>query len=351
MSGGFEALGLMPELLKSVAELGWTLPTGVQDEAIPLILGGGDVMVASETGTGKTAAFCLPILQIVHERLREVELKDVVGNMMGPFDIKVDSQRGASLVVTENGLKCSSSDSKTWSGARANYGVTSGKYYYEVLIEGSGVCRVGWSSTSANLELGKDFYGYGYGGTGKKSNNNTFEVYGGTFGNSDTIGCYLDWEKLTISYSKNGCSLGQAFKLPQDLIGTVLFPAIAVQNASLTFNFSGNVPFKSYVEDTLLGTFSTLNEAASEDVKYETSKAAFAVEGKRKPLAIIIEPAKELAEQVDKIYSLLHFFISLFSFLYFFTSIFYFTNSNHVLFLISLHFSYLLISINTVKDF
>ena len=50
MAGGFHSLGLMPELLKAVDDLGWLLPTDVQDETIPLILGGGDVMVAAETG-------------------------------------------------------------------------------------------------------------------------------------------------------------------------------------------------------------------------------------------------------------------------------------------------------------
>ena len=40
MSGGFDALGLMPELVRAVDELGWLLPTDVQDESIPLILGG-----------------------------------------------------------------------------------------------------------------------------------------------------------------------------------------------------------------------------------------------------------------------------------------------------------------------
>jgi ATP-dependent RNA helicase DDX1 len=50
MAGGFDSLGLLPELLKAVSEMGWILPTDVQDEAIPLILGGGDVMVAAETG-------------------------------------------------------------------------------------------------------------------------------------------------------------------------------------------------------------------------------------------------------------------------------------------------------------
>ena len=45
MSGGFEDLGLLPELVKATQDLGWLLPSDVQDEAIPLILGGGDVMV------------------------------------------------------------------------------------------------------------------------------------------------------------------------------------------------------------------------------------------------------------------------------------------------------------------
>ena len=71
MSGGFDSLGLMPELVRAVYEMDWLLPTDVQDEAIPLILGGGDVMVAAETGSGKTAAFSLPMIQCVHERIRD----------------------------------------------------------------------------------------------------------------------------------------------------------------------------------------------------------------------------------------------------------------------------------------
>ena len=43
MSGGFEAMGLSPELQRGIYDVGYTLPTEVQDEAIPLILGGGDV--------------------------------------------------------------------------------------------------------------------------------------------------------------------------------------------------------------------------------------------------------------------------------------------------------------------
>jgi hypothetical protein len=44
MAAAFEEFGVMPELIKAVEELGWTLPTDIQAEAIPLILGGGDVM-------------------------------------------------------------------------------------------------------------------------------------------------------------------------------------------------------------------------------------------------------------------------------------------------------------------
>lgn len=74
MAGGFEALGLGPELIRAVtSDLGYLLPTNVQDEAIPLMLGGGDVMVAAETGSGKTAAFGLPLLQIIHEDLRRAK--------------------------------------------------------------------------------------------------------------------------------------------------------------------------------------------------------------------------------------------------------------------------------------
>lgn len=59
----FETLGLHPKLLQVVTELGYEQPTDVQVQAIPLALVGDDVMAGAQTGTGKTAAFALPILQ------------------------------------------------------------------------------------------------------------------------------------------------------------------------------------------------------------------------------------------------------------------------------------------------
>ena len=64
----FEKLGLSEELLRSVSEAAYTSPTPIQAQAIPAILQGKDVMAAAQTGTGKTAGFTLPLLQLLNEK-------------------------------------------------------------------------------------------------------------------------------------------------------------------------------------------------------------------------------------------------------------------------------------------
>jgi ATP-dependent RNA helicase RhlE len=59
----FDELGLAPELLKAITEEGYTEPTPIQAQAIPIVLQGKDLMGGAQTGTGKTAAFTLPLLQ------------------------------------------------------------------------------------------------------------------------------------------------------------------------------------------------------------------------------------------------------------------------------------------------
>ena len=66
-SSSFAALGLRPEILRAVTEAGYTTPTPIQSQAIPLILAGRDVMGGAQTGTGKTAGFALPIIQRLQE--------------------------------------------------------------------------------------------------------------------------------------------------------------------------------------------------------------------------------------------------------------------------------------------
>ncbi len=61
-SQAFQALGLPPAILRALAEKNYTTPTPIQQQAIPLVLAGRDVLGGAQTGTGKTAAFSLPLL-------------------------------------------------------------------------------------------------------------------------------------------------------------------------------------------------------------------------------------------------------------------------------------------------
>lgn len=61
----FEDFGLSPDILRALADQGYVHPTPIQAEAIPIVLQGHDVMGAAQTGTGKTAGFSLPIIQLL----------------------------------------------------------------------------------------------------------------------------------------------------------------------------------------------------------------------------------------------------------------------------------------------
>ena len=65
MTTSFAELGLNEQILAGVESLGFTQPTPVQEQAIPLVLEGRDIVASAQTGTGKTAAFALPTLQLI----------------------------------------------------------------------------------------------------------------------------------------------------------------------------------------------------------------------------------------------------------------------------------------------
>jgi len=65
----FSHFGLHPNLLRGVKDLGFTRPTAIQTDAIPSALAGRDLLACAVTGSGKTAAFLLPILhRLIYER-------------------------------------------------------------------------------------------------------------------------------------------------------------------------------------------------------------------------------------------------------------------------------------------
>ena len=69
MTSSFSNLNLAEPIARAVAEMGYESMTPIQEQAIPIVLQGKDVMGAAQTGTGKTAAFSLPLLQrmMAHE--------------------------------------------------------------------------------------------------------------------------------------------------------------------------------------------------------------------------------------------------------------------------------------------
>lgn len=71
--GGFAALGIHPSVLAAVSAVGYEEPSAIQSQAIPVILGGHDMIGQAQTGTGKTAAFALPILSKIDPARKEVQ--------------------------------------------------------------------------------------------------------------------------------------------------------------------------------------------------------------------------------------------------------------------------------------
>ena len=78
VSTTFQELGLSETTLAAVAKMGFIAPTPVQEQAIPLALEGRDVVAAATTGTGKTAAFALPIIERIGRAKRPGSPKALV---------------------------------------------------------------------------------------------------------------------------------------------------------------------------------------------------------------------------------------------------------------------------------
>ena len=263
---------------------------------------------AAETGNGKTGAFALPALQLIYETRNEQRRKLRQGNEASSATSSSASKppqeppkmsgadRTPFVAVASDGCTVQSRQEFKWGGIRADRGVINGNYYFECTIHDDGISRVGWSTVAASLELGTDQHGYGFGGTGKKSNNRKFDSYGEPFGRGDIIGCYLSVGQGggKLGFSKNGKYLGDAYDLPPNKKGP-FYPTVCLKNAELQVNFGGKTGFRYPPEGGHLG----LAEASENDVVISTGEAD--TSGKKEspddPVVLVLEPAKDLAEQ------------------------------------------------------
>lgn len=80
----FKELNLIEPILKALDNEGYTIPTPIQEQAIPIILEGNDVLGCAQTGTGKTAAFSIPILQKFYNEVRPGRTKDIKALVLTP---------------------------------------------------------------------------------------------------------------------------------------------------------------------------------------------------------------------------------------------------------------------------
>lgn len=285
------------------------MPTDVQAEAIPLILGGGDVLMAAETGSGKTGAFCLPIIQTVWETLNDLRdgksAKHPSKTATIPECTMSIYDRTDGLAVAPDGLRCQSRDQKEWHGCRTTTGVKGGPdfkmFFYEATVEDEGLCRLGWATGQADLKLGTCPNGFGFGGTGRKSTNNAFDPYGVTFGKNDVIGCGLDMSRsdfIEIRFFFNGADLGVAFYVPATFRNEPFYPALVLKNAEIRFNL-GQAPFKYPPPPGYVSIIEAGNQKVP-NPKAEPVVTGPAPAKQKSPQAIIIEPSRELAEQTLK---------------------------------------------------
>ena len=250
-SAAFEEVGLCPELIVAADRAGYALPTPIQSEAIPLALTGGDVLASAETGSGKTFAFGAPTLQLVHEAIdrERADARRKTTEKARDVEILANSARRRGLSANARSATCAvdydanvvqSRATQSWGGVRGRFGVDPRtgaeralKVCFEVEARDEGLARCGYSSRFGALDgLGADAHSYGYGGTGKKSHNKSFEDYGEKFGKGDCVGCLLDLENGVVAFTKNGKALGEAFRLSeQSAKCDGLFPAVCVKNA------------------------------------------------------------------------------------------------------------------------
>ncbi len=106
----FAELGLNEQILAGVAALGFTDPTPVQAEAIPAVLAGRDVVASAQTGTGKTAAFTLPLLQVIAPLSHQARVEQAAAVLADQAAAEAEKNDGSGDGPAEGGEEGASDD-------------------------------------------------------------------------------------------------------------------------------------------------------------------------------------------------------------------------------------------------
>ena len=88
----FDALNLHPSILEAISYMGFEEATPIQEQAIPKIIKGEDLLACAQTGTGKTAAFLLPVLHILSEKADHRHIKVLIIVPTRELAIQIDQQ-------------------------------------------------------------------------------------------------------------------------------------------------------------------------------------------------------------------------------------------------------------------
>jgi ATP-dependent RNA helicase DDX1 len=177
-------------------------------------------------------------------------------------------------------------------------------YSFEcAILDKEGTVRVGWATADASLKLGTDKSGWGFGGTGVKVHDNEYLDYPGSgnracFSQGDIIGCHLKAEVdggATLSFSRNGEMLGEAFKVVPGDSNMVLYPTMCMKNASSALTFSKSLMFPLPDGFQAVSSAIDVGEAVSNPKHMQLVNVPDS--GRKGPIAIVIEPTRDLAEQ------------------------------------------------------
>ncbi|MEY4051462.1 MAG: hypothetical protein RIR64_447 [Bacteroidota bacterium] len=107
MNKNFQTLGLIEPLLKAIQEEGYTTPTPIQAESIPIVLQGKDLLGCAQTGTGKTAAFTLPILQLLVKSKTQERRKKIRSLIVTPTrELAIQIGESFNAYGRHTGLNC-----------------------------------------------------------------------------------------------------------------------------------------------------------------------------------------------------------------------------------------------------